>query len=76
MRISVTRQRKRFRNRSQRSEGDSDSFPSKTLSEWFERFGGSSFIRGKNEPVPERSTVTEIPGNGTSRCRRKASQTV
>ena len=41
-----------FGNRSQRSEGDRDSFPGKTLSEWFEPFGGSSLGRGQIEPAP------------------------
>ncbi|RLS82744.1 MAG: hypothetical protein DWI02_01620 [Planctomycetota bacterium] len=41
------------RNRSQRSEGVRDSFPGNTMSELFERFGGSSRGRGKNEPAPE-----------------------
>ena len=40
-------------NLSQRSERDRDSFPGKTMSEWFERFGGSSLCREKNEPVPK-----------------------
>ena len=40
-------------NRSQRSEGGRHSFPGKTMSEWFERFGGSSLRCGKNEPAPE-----------------------
>ena len=38
---------------SQRSEGDRHIFPGKTMSEWFERFGGSSLGRGKNETVAE-----------------------
>jgi hypothetical protein len=40
-------------NRSQRSEGGRHSFSGKTMSEWIERFGGSSLCRGKIAPVPE-----------------------
>ena len=41
-----------FGNRSQRSEGDRDSFPGKTLSEWIERLGGSSLGGGKTVLAP------------------------
>ena len=50
----------------ERPQGDRDNFPDKTKVEWFERFDGASFCRGKNDPVLGECVYTKHRRTGTA----------